>query len=80
VPINIVPSSMAAQAIADKKKNSDSKYPFGELEVGQSFTVPIAEANVNSLRVMCSRKSKGGKSFTLVVHQDPPVVEVARLA
>lgn len=78
--IQIVESSPAALAIIEKKefKKKDSIYPFNQLNVGQSFTVPMAECNLQSIRVIAGRKSKNDKMFTVVVHADLEIVEVAR--
>lgn len=82
----IVASSPAALELA---KNPDAAvkgrkaYPFDDLAVGQSFTLPLADANLSSLKVIASRKNKdGAKKFVVIEHetQTPPLVEVARIA
>lgn len=79
--IQIVASSPKALEVAKEKPHSNgATYPFNELEVNQSFTLPKAEANVKSLQVIASRKSKGGKRFVVVVHDELSLVEVARTA
>lgn len=82
MPFNIFQSS--PQAIEEAKKPKvvvgRQHYPFDKLEPGQSFAVPMAEANVKSLRVRCGQLSKDGKQFTLVVHKETNVVEVARIS
>lgn len=80
MPVEIVPMSPQASELAKIGPKRETKYPFSKLEPGQSFTVPIAEANTSSLRVLCDRKSKDGKVFKMIVHDTPAVVEVARLA
>jgi hypothetical protein len=82
--INIVASSPKAAEVQEKPGACIGavKYPFAELQVGQSFTVPKAEANVKSLRTRAAQVSKDGKKFVVVVHDDltPPLVEVARIS
>lgn len=67
-----------AQALQDKSAQS-KKYPFDELQPGQSFTMQLDDANVQSLRSLASRKSKKGLSFKVIVHEAMGVVEVARI-
>lgn len=55
-------------------------YPFAALQQGQSFSVPIAEANVKSLRTRCSQLSVNGKRYALRVWENHGVVEVGRLS
>ncbi len=82
--VEIVDSSPQAVELSKKREPSsmrkDQKYPFGELDVGKSFRLPLADANLNSLQVLCSRKSVGGKRFIVVKHETIGFVEVARLA
>ena len=81
--IQIVKSSPQAEAIAKNPLTSavgQKRYPFDSLEVGQSFTLPKAEAKIASLKVIASRKSKNGKRYTVIEHESPPVVEVARIS
>lgn len=77
--IEIVASSPKAQEMAAKKPVEKRNYPFEDLNVGQSFTTKIAETNVKSLRVMASQKSKDGKRFVMVKHDDLGICEVARV-
>lgn len=81
--IEIVESSPAAlqlaQALQDKSANS-KKYPFDDLNVGQSFRMALADANVASLRAIASRKSRNGLSFKVIIHETSGVVEVARIS
>lgn len=75
--------SMSPKAVEVSKTHSQlpqSVYPFDKLEAGQSFTVPKSEAKLGSLRAIASRKSKGGKRFVVIQHEEPALVEVARLA
>ncbi len=80
--IQIVASSPKAAEVDEHKGEAVGavKYPFNELAVGQSFTLPKAGANVKSLRTRASQVSVNGKRFVVVVHDDltPPLVEVAR--
>lgn len=80
--IQIVASSpKAAEVEAVKGETVGAiKYPFAELGVGQSFTLPKADANVKSLRTRAAQVSKDGKRFVVVVHDDLQLVEVARTA
>ena len=83
--IQIVASSPQAEEIrknpnAVVKTGLRTRYPFDKLEIGQSFTLPKAEANLKSIRLIASRKSKDGKRFEVLEHETPPVVEVARIA
>jgi hypothetical protein len=54
------------------------KYPFAVLERGQSFTIPLQEANIKSLQALCRTYSKEGKRFIVVLHEQAQLVEVAR--
>lgn len=77
----IVASSPKAQELAKKANEPSNKiYPFESLEVGQSFTAKLAEINWKSLRVVCSQKSKNGKKYLFVKHDELGVCEVARTA
>jgi len=82
VTIEIVESSPQAlelaQALQDKSAQS-KKYPFDDLKVGQSFRMPLADANIASLRAIASRKSRNGASFKVILHESTGVVEVARI-
>ena len=81
--IEIVESSPAAiqlaQALQDKSANS-KKYPFDDLNVGQSFRMKLADANVASLRAIASRKSRNGLMFKVIIHEGEGLAEVARIA
>lgn len=84
MPIEIVPSSPVAVELAKKPnvKLTRIEYPFDDLEIGTSFKLPKDEANIQSLRVICSRKNKKGpKQFALIEHDatNPPCIEVARI-
>lgn len=71
------------QALNKAEVSNRSIYPFSQLEVGQSFLVPIAEVTEVNLRMAVSRqnKKKDGKNFTVVKHGEPHnVFEVARVA
>lgn len=75
----IVPSSPKALALKSQPK-ANTLYPFDALENGQSFTVKLEGANLPSLQAIASRKSKNGKQFRVLRHEDLQVVEVARIA
>lgn len=80
--IEIVDSSPQAVELAktvDVTKKG-VKYPFAKLEKGKSFTVSYDDANLNSLQVLCSQKSKDGKVFKLLKHDELKIAEVARIA
>ncbi|AMW36198.1 hypothetical protein [Xanthomonas phage XAJ2] len=62
------------------KTMPNKKYPFDELEIGKCFTIPLADANIKSLKVICARKSKDGKKFVALEHKAHEVVEIARLS
>ena len=56
------------------------KYPFADLNVGQSFIVDLKEAKVSSIRSIASILSKGGeKKFRVIRHAKEHILEVARL-
>jgi hypothetical protein len=81
--IKIVASSPKAGEVSEKmidKAQPKLRYPFDELAVGQSFTIAKDEANMRSLQVRASQKSKAGKRFVVVVHNELQLVEVARTA
>lgn len=82
--IQIVASSPVAEELAKNpdaiSKRKRTTYPFDKLEKGQSFTLPKEGANIKSLRTLASRKSVEGKSFTVIEHESPAVIEVARIA
>lgn len=82
--IEIVASSPLAQEVA-KKHAAASKvlYPFADLEIGQSFTILIAECNWKSLRTLVYQKnarSMEGVKFKFLKHDDMGLIEVARIA
>lgn len=65
---------------ASVNEHHRTKYPFDELTIGQSFTVPILEANESSMRLSATRKGKEtGKTFTVIKHRDFNCIEVARI-
>lgn len=68
-------------APAEVNKHHRTKYPIDQLNIGQCFCVPIAEANETSLRLTATKRGKAtGKKFTVIKHTDFAVVEVARIA
>ena len=77
----IVESSPQALELAKQPKGSGGNvYPFNDLQLGQSFRLKLSEAKVASIQSLCSRKSKDGKVFKLVKHEEIDVLEVARIA
>lgn len=83
--IQIVASSPQAEELrknpnAIVTQGQRTVYPFDKLEIGQSFTLPKAEAKIKSIKLIASRKSKDGKRFTVIEHESPAVVEVARIS
>lgn len=83
---NIVESSPAAKALADRRAASDAplraSYPFDDLKLGQSFTYKIDAVNWKSLRVLMYKKNKeyaGTREFAFLKHDDVGIVEVARI-
>lgn len=78
--IQIVASSPKAAEVKPESAEvvGKVKYPFAELGVGQSFTIPKAEAKLRSLRTRAGQMSKDGRVFVVVVHDDLQLVEVAR--
>ena len=77
--IQIVQSSDKMKEDAVKSALKAELYPFDKLEAGQSFTLAIESANLQSLRTIASRKSKNGKRFAVVLHEELSLVEVGRL-
>lgn len=80
-PFNIVTSS--PQALQSKGEPDKTAYPFDSLAVGQSFTAQIKEVNWKSIRTSVyqrNSRSKDGRQFKFIKHDDLGVVEVARIA
>lgn len=82
--ISIVDSSpMAVEAAAKAAEAPNAMYPFADLEVGKSFTIPISECNWKSLRIIVyqknARNTKGNK-YKFLKHDDMGLIEVARIA
>lgn len=82
--IQIVESSpKVKEASETKREQRGEMYPFDQLQVGQSFTVPIDECNWKSLRIITYKRNakyKGEREFAFVKHDDLQLVEVARIA
>jgi hypothetical protein len=85
--IEIKPFSPKAAELQTKNEKSATKglaynpiYPFDKLEVGQCFTVPISANKEASLQVIASRKSKKGRTFRMIKHENLGIIEVARIA
>lgn len=91
MPIEVRKSSPKADAIREnksKERESKSLYDFEVLEVGMSFTVPLAECNWKSLRTTVYKKNKEyrradgsqDREFAFIKHDELNLVEVARIA
>ena len=77
----IQPNASADVPAAEPNEHHRTKYPTDALNVGQSFTVPINEANEMSLRITASKRGKdSGKKFCVIKHAEYGCFEVARLA
>lgn len=77
--IKIVPSSPKSQT-KRKPASMANKYPFRDLQVGESFIVDLATCKEGSIRSVASILSKGGElKFTVCRHVEDNVLEVARL-
>jgi len=75
----IVPSSPRAKREVRGELIS-RKYPFHDLEAGQSFIVDLNDAKDGSIRSIASQLSKSGeKKFRVVRHVKEHILEVARL-
>ncbi len=77
-------SPQGVEAISKHKPARDYKrergYPFMELQVGQSFTVPISSTGPNSLRSLCATAGTVlRRSFKMLQHPDLDLLEVVRL-
>lgn len=76
-------SPKAAEAAKVKRETRAEMYPFDQLNVGQSFTVPFDECNWKSLRIIVYKRNakyKGEREFAFIKHDDLSLVEVARIA
>lgn len=62
-----------------------SKYPFNELQFGESFAVPFSDGNEPSIRQTATRHNAAAKKigstkkFTVHKHVESEVIEVARI-
>jgi hypothetical protein len=60
---------------------SNSIYPFDEMQIGQSFSVPFSDSREKSLRTQVSLAIKRtGKKFKIIKHKELALFEVARLS
>jgi hypothetical protein len=58
-----------------------AKYPFDHLNVGFSFTVPLAEGNETSVRMTAhGHGKKRGTKYSCIKHAEHGLLEVARIA
>lgn len=55
---------ISAQSFCNNRRAVNIKYPFDELNVGQSFFVEKSIAKGGTVRVAASRASHSGKIFT----------------
>lgn len=78
-------SPQAMQAVKDAAEQQ-AKYPFDDLQVGQSFTAKLDEVNWKSLRTCVyqrnsrERANNTGVEFKFIKHDGLKLVEVARIA
>jgi|WetSurMetagenome_2_1015567.scaffolds.fasta_scaffold104786_5 hypothetical protein len=83
MPIDIVETSAKALQESETKKPGAIVgkviYPFLQLNTGQSFIVPISEANQKSLYMLCRYHSKHNKRFIMVKHKELNIIEIARI-
>jgi hypothetical protein len=56
-------------------KRFAKKYPFDEIQCGQSFFIPLADANIGSLRSILSHK----REFKMIIHYSKGWVEIGRV-
>lgn len=62
-------------------EHKQTKYPYDEMKIGESFVVPMTEASESSLRGGSFNKGKAsGKIFKFIAHKHLNVYEVARIA
>lgn len=75
--VNIIGSSPKAAQSFDGKK-----YPFSDLDIGFSFTVPYDKKIHKSLGTLCSQwnAKKNGKRYRCLLHRDLNLIEVACIA
>lgn len=82
----ITHSSPQAVAAAKEAEESQNKYPFDKLQVGQSFTAKLSEINWKSLRTSVyqrntrERAKESGVQFKFIKHDGLDLVEVARIS
>jgi hypothetical protein len=69
---DIIEASPLAKGVTDKatSRTIDPIYPFDQLEVGQSFTVPLDFDKWKSLRTMTYQKSRKNKRFIFLKHDN----------
>lgn len=60
-------------------KVAHGEYPFEKLQPGQSFTVPVTEADIAALNKRAKKDSVGGKRYAVFTHDALGVVEFACL-
>lgn len=80
---------LSPQALAIKNKEAEAKkpamYPFDDLEVDKSFTIPIDQCNWKSLRICMYKKNAEYKQLGIekqlifIKHDALGLVEVARI-
>lgn len=53
-------------------KPRETKYPFHDMKIGDSFYVPIEEADIGAVRVAaCTAAKKDHRKVRFAVHKDP---------
>ena len=73
---NIDPENTAPAVVAKK-----SKYSLELLKVGQAVAVPFDDVKENSLRVYAANQgTKLKRKFSVLIHAEAKVYEVARIA
>lgn len=62
----------------------NAKYPFREMLIGESFTVPFGDMEMNSLANLRSLASQYSRTlmrrYKVIIHQTYNLVEVARIS
>ena len=58
-----------------------AKYPWGRMAIGKCFCLPFEAGKDKSLRTSAAQqKTKTGKSFIVIKHNELKIFEVARVA
>jgi hypothetical protein len=68
------------ETIRNYQGKKEKGIPFERLLPGMSFAIPIDQANISSIKTMCSRYSKAlGTQFKCYYHVKAGIVEVGRI-